>query len=197
MQALAVRPPRAMADEILPDDRLVPRALEGDREAWSALIARHDRRVVLTLIARGVRADRARELAQETWEKLVTQQQAGHLKWIELPGLAIRQAIFLAIDDARRRYRDVPMDDAPEIALLTDPAPTAEERMLSRADADRALDVLAACSPGARRVFELVYENPGVPHAEAARRAGISVQRVRQTLCEIRAKVRAALENDR
>jgi RNA polymerase sigma-70 factor (ECF subfamily) len=177
-----------------PDEELIPSALAGDRDAWNVLIARHERRVVLTLLARGVRVDRAKDITQETWARLIAQQQAGKLRWLDLPGLAITQAVFLAIDDARRRHRDVPMDDAPEIALLADPVPSAEERLLAQGEVERALEELSRCAPSARRVFELVYDNPGLPHADAARRAGISVQRVRQTLCEVRAKIRAALE---
>src|SRR5690349_9619541 len=46
---------------------LTRRALEGERAAWNALISRYHRRVVVSLLARGVRVDRAQELAQETW----------------------------------------------------------------------------------------------------------------------------------
>jgi DNA-directed RNA polymerase specialized sigma24 family protein len=39
-----------------------------------------------------------------------------------------------------------------------------------------------------------VYEDPGVPHAEVAVKVGLSVQRVRQILCEVRKTLREALE---
>jgi RNA polymerase sigma-70 factor (ECF subfamily) len=39
----------------------------------------------------------------------------------------------------------------------------------------------------------LIYENPDLPHAEAAAQVGLSVQRVRQILCEVRKRLRAVL----
>jgi RNA polymerase sigma-70 factor (ECF subfamily) len=178
----------------LPDERIAPLALEGRRDAWNILIARHERRVLLTLLARGVRVDRARDLVQETWARLIAQQREGRLTQLELPGLAITQATYLALDDARRKRHDVPIDEAPELTVLSDPAPSVEDRLTKREELDRAIAELARCSPTARRVFELVYEDPGAPHAEAARQVGVSVQRVRQTLCEVRARLRAAME---
>ena len=68
---------------------------------WGAEIARHDRRVVLSLVARGVRLDRAREIAQETWACLVERHRLGELPGSS-QGLAITQAGFLARDDVRR-----------------------------------------------------------------------------------------------
>ena len=46
---------------------------------------------------------------------------------------------------------------------------------------------------GARQIFLAVYGPEGRSHAEVARDLGLSVQRVRQALCEVRARVRAAL----
>ncbi|HVY45327.1 MAG TPA: sigma factor-like helix-turn-helix DNA-binding protein, partial [Minicystis sp.] len=163
-------------------------ALAGRAEAWDALIARHDRRVVLSLVARGVRLDRARDLAQETWARLVAQQRAGKLERLDLPGLAIAQAAFLARDEARRRRAASDAAPIDAVVELADPAAPADERLASREHLDRARAELERCSPAARRVFEAVYEDPDAPHAEAAARLGLSVQRVRQTLCEVRAR---------
>jgi RNA polymerase sigma-70 factor (ECF subfamily) len=176
------------------DSRLASRALGGDRAAWDALIGRHDRRVLLTLLSRGVRADRARDLTQETWARLVAHQQAGRLPRLDLPGLAIRQALFLAADDARRGKTALVGDD--ELALVRDPSPTIEDRLASRSQLARASDELDRCPEKARKVFEMVYEAPDIPHEEAARRVGLSVQRLRQTLCEVRRRLRDVLDTD-
>lgn len=188
------RPVTTRAAE-LPEHHLIELAMTGDREAWGALVARHDHRVVLSLLARGLRMARARELAHETWLRLIAQQRAGRLARLELPGLAIRQAAFLALDDARRRE---PEQSAGEdsLAALIDPAASVEDRLISREQLRRAQAELERCSPSARRVFSAVYADPGMPHAEAARRLGMSVQRVRQTLCEVRARLRAAIESE-
>jgi RNA polymerase sigma-70 factor (ECF subfamily) len=160
---------------------------------WEALVARHQRAVLLTLLSRGVRLDRARDLTQETWARLLAHDRAGRLSRIEMPGLAIRQALFLAADDARRRRRDA--DDA-EIAAVIDPAANAEERLVARAQLELASTELDRCSAKAQAVFDLVYDDPSLSQTEVARRVGLSVQRLRQTLCEVRAKLRAALSDD-
>src|SRR5688500_15774579 len=84
------------------DGRLGELALGGARAAWAGLSRRHHRRVLVALLARGIPADRARDITQETWARLVEHQGAGRLDRLELPGLAIRQATFLALDEARR-----------------------------------------------------------------------------------------------
>lgn len=173
------------------EEELARLALEGRRDAWDALVARHGRQVLLVLLARGVRVDRAKDIVQETWARLLAHQQAGRLDRLELPGLAIRQAIFFALEDARRDRRATGDD---ELAILTDPAPSAETRIHARAQLDRARVALERCPKQARRIFELTYAD--VPHAETARQVGLSVQRVRQTLCEVRARLRAAIEEE-
>src|SRR5262245_40887108 len=76
-------------------------------------IARHDRRVVGALLARGVRAERAKELAQEAWTRLIQKHKEGALTEVKLPGLAIKQALFLAKTDARQTQRR-PQSELPD-----------------------------------------------------------------------------------
>lgn len=161
--------------------------------AWNELIQRHNRRVIVSLLARGVPLDLALDLAQEAWARLVQQQASGKLARLDLPGLAIAQARFLALTHSRhssKRSADVAG------GVDSSAAPSAEEALLSREQILRVQRALAGCTPSARRVFMLVYENPGMPHAVAARLAGLSIQRVRQILCEVRKKLRAAAEGD-
>lgn len=177
------------------DASLASRALAGDRSAWSRLIARHDRRVLLSLLARGVRVDRARELAQETWLRLYERHRRGELPRLELPGLAIVQAGFLAANERRREQRPSPRSSSTEGPR--EPAsgePGAEDRVIRREELERARAALARLPAGARRVFELLYQNPGLSHAEAAARLGLSTQRVTQVLCEVRKHLRAAIQ---
>ena len=179
------------------ESRLADRALAGDRQAWGVLIERHDRVVVLSLLARGVRLAQARDLSQQAWLRLMDQQRAGRLTSLSLPGLAIRQAAFLALEAARPRGPEtLSLEEDPSVLAVADPAASAEERLISREELTRAREELARCSPAARRVFDLVYADPGVPHADAARRLGLSVQRLRQTLCEVRARLRKAIETE-
>ncbi len=170
-------------------------------EAWDALIARHHRRVVVSLLARGIRVDRAHELAQETWTRLIQQQQRGLLTELRLPNLALTQAAFLAADEARRARRESiagNVEELPERQHPVDPAVSAERRLLSE---EQLSPGAGGAGAGARRaratVFLLACDGQELPHAEVAARVGLSVQRVRQILCEVRKKLRTALEEER
>jgi RNA polymerase sigma-70 factor (ECF subfamily) len=172
-------------------------ALSGDGEAWSALVQRHNHRVVVALLARGVRVDRAKDIAQEAWMRLVEQQRQGRLDRLQLPGLAIAQATFLALESARREggvRRHEPLDEPAFAAALADPREDAEARLVTEERVERAVEVLSGCSPSAKKVFRLAYGGAGLSHSEVAEKVGLSLQRVRQILCEVRAKLRAALE---
>jgi RNA polymerase sigma factor (sigma-70 family) len=166
-------------------------------QAWRELIATHDRTVVLSLLARGVRLPRAREIAHEAWARLYEQQTLGRLNRLELPGLAIAQASFLAAQDGRRAQRESrhsPLESTPELSALSDGAANAEERLVSRQALQKARAVVSTCSSRSQEVFMLAYEYPETPQADIARRVGLSVQRVRQILWEVRGRIRAALE---
>lgn len=174
-------------------------ALAGDTAAWSALITRHNHRVVVSLLARGVRVDRAKDIAQEAWMRLVEQQRQGRLERLQLPGLAVAQAHFLSLEAARKEAasrRTDPIDEPAIANVLADPGCNAEARLLTEERVARAVAVLSECSPSAKKVFRLAYGGEGLSHAEVAERVGLSLQRVRQILCEVRAKLRAALEGE-
>jgi RNA polymerase sigma-70 factor (ECF subfamily) len=174
-------------------------ALGGDGDAWSALVQRHNHRVVVALLARGVRVDRAKDIAQEAWIRLVEQQRQGRLERLQLPGLAIAQATFLALESARRdanSRRHEPLDEPAVAAGLADPHDDAESRLVTEERVERAVAILSGCSPSAKKVFRLAYGGDGLSHAEVAARVGLSLQRVRQILCEIRAKLRSGLEGE-
>ena len=178
---------------------LARRALNGERAAWDVLISRYHHRVVVSLLARGVRVDRAHELAQETWARLVQQQQKGLLPELRLPQLALTQAAFLAADEGRRERRESlagSVEELPEAHHPVDPTVSAERRLLSEEQLSRAQQALQQCSPSAQRVFQLACDGAELPHAEVAARVGLSVQRVRQILCEVRKKLRSALEEE-
>jgi RNA polymerase sigma factor (sigma-70 family) len=193
------REPDAHAEEGEREAGLAQRALSGDRAAWEALISRHHHRVVVSLLARGVRADRAQEIAQETWARLIQQQHKGMLTELRLPNLALTQAAFLATDEARRARREAvsgPVEELSEAHHPVDPSASAERRLLSEEQLTRARQALQECSASAQRVFHLACDGQELPHAEVAARVGLSVQRVRQILCEVRKKLRSVLEEE-
>ncbi len=163
-------------------------ALSGDRTAWNSLVKRHNARVVTALLASGVRLAIANELAQDTWVRLMQQAAAGRLERIELPGLAIRQALFLARTHARN-------ERPPESMEIGADEATGEVRLLNRESLNRAAKQLASCSAINRRVFTLAYAEQ-LTHAEIAVQVGLSTQRVKQIVCEVRAFLRRSLEGN-
>ena len=66
--------------------------------------------------------------------------------------------------------------------------------MIRRQELTVALDAFDQCSTSAQNVFRTVYEEPGLSHSEAAAKLGLSVQRVRQVICEVRKKLRRAID---
>ncbi|MFO0547217.1 MAG: hypothetical protein U0271_02450 [Polyangiaceae bacterium] len=158
---------------------------------WDAAIREHDRRVFLSVLALGLSPDRAREITQAAWTRLLEQNADGALSEIELPGLAIRQARFLALNEHARGKTEKRV-----LAAVPDPPPepAPDSIVEGRVQVDRVLEALSTCSPTAKKVFRLVYATPGGSPASAAREVGLSLQRVRQILCETRAHIRASLE---
>lgn len=157
---------------------------------WSSLIKRHERRVVVALLARGVPIERAKELSQEAWLRLMEQHRSGKLGELRLPGIAIKQAIFLAKDQCRRQRRLVPLGAASEVTSSCD----VERQIFARQQLRCVEGVLARCSPRARRIFHLLYGQPPNTPAQVARMLGLSLQRVRQIMCELRKRMRDELE---
>ncbi|MFZ5438435.1 MAG: RNA polymerase sigma factor [Myxococcota bacterium] len=162
------------------------RARAGDRSAWGVLVERHTHRVRVALLADGLGLDDSRELAQATWVLLWEKQLRGELERLELPGLAIAQARFLAMDLRRRRARELDRDDE---ELAPSPAPRVEAaQTLQRLEA--ALRERPALQ---QRIFRLAVDEQR-PHAEIAHAVGLSLQRVRQILWEVRRALRATLD---
>jgi RNA polymerase sigma factor (sigma-70 family) len=169
----------------------VPDAARG--RDWEQLIGRYNHRVVLALVALGLRLDRAKDVAQATWIKLMDAERQGRLGTLELPGLALKQARFLAIDELRKEQAD----ERRGLALATQrpsPPPDPESAAIAKEQLEAALAAVNRAPGSSQRVFRLLYEEPRLPHAEAAERLGLSTQRVRQILCEVRKTVRVALE---
>lgn len=184
----------ARTAEAVDEAALVRGAMAGDRSAWQALIARHDRKVLLSLLARGIAPDRARDLAQETWIRLIENQRAGRLERLVLPALAIVQAGYLATSQWRREGR---REDDGEAALAGLAGGEVEQQAIDRQRLHQVSAALAKVPARSREVFEFVYQHPELDYAEAARRLSLSVQRVKQIVCDVRKQLRAALQEER
>jgi RNA polymerase sigma factor (sigma-70 family) len=118
-----------------------------------------------------------------------------------LPGLAIAQAGWLAREEARtRKRRETIMGDQAGAAAgecvddLDHGTVEPEERAAQRERLELVRRELGTCPPRSRQIFQAVYGAGGRSHAEVAHELGISVQRVRQAVYEVRARMRAALK---
>ena len=166
---------------------------------WDAMSRRYGRRVVVSLLARGVGPERAKELAQEAWIRVIEAHRAGRLAELRLPGVVIAQASFLALDDRRRHDRraahETPLPGASRGAPLEEASDGRglEEQVAARDELRRILAVVERSHPNARRVFELLYGGRGLSAGEIAAELGLSVQRVRQITCELRQRIRREL----
>jgi RNA polymerase sigma-70 factor (ECF subfamily) len=156
---------------------------------WDVAVRTQNARVVASLLALAIPLDQAEEIASQAWARLLEQHQAGQLAEVKLPGLAIKQARFLALTWLKNRRREAGLEDA-----AAEAAGDPERDLIARRDVATALRVLATCSPTAQAIFHHLYDDPPPPHEVVADRVGLSVQRVRQILCEVRKKIRTALE---
>ena len=165
------------------------RALSGHTDAWNELARFHNRKVVLTLLSRGLRPDVARDVAQDAWARLIERQQQGHLQAITMPGLAIKQALYLA-GDLLRQTREIANGSAEEIEPAgLDPHP----RLWARERLNRAREILRSCTANERTIFRAFYGSPGATTREVGKQTGLSIQRIRQIHCELRKKLRLAV----
>lgn len=171
-------------------DAAIALALRGDRRAWEQLITVHSRRVTVALLSEGLSMDDAKDLTQDVWARLWNQIQSGALASLQLPGIAVTQARFLA-RDLRRRRRTVQYEaqtddvEAPETAV---DALLASAQTLAKVQRE-----LGTLEPSQQRIFRLAIEE-GIPHASIALAVGLSTQRVRQIIWEVRVRLRAHLE---
>ena len=147
-------PPR---DRELAEHLTVLRAQLGDREAYSALFARYNRRL-LYYLRRLVGPTDADDVLQEVWmtviKKLAALERAEAFKpWL------YRIAHNRAISRLRRRPGEVPLDEVPEereIDPATSPADE-DERAFDAYDAAALHRGLARLSPAHREVLTLRF----------------------------------------
>jgi DNA-directed RNA polymerase specialized sigma24 family protein len=161
--------------------------------AWDDAIRRYDRNVYLSVLALGLAPDRACEITQAAWTRLIEQHARGGLVVLQLPGLAIRQARFLALNELQRvRTEQRVLSIVPDEGASID----VERQVQSREQVALVLEALATCSSTARKVFGLIYGTPDGSPAKAAAVLGLSLQRVRQILCETRAQIRSSIKEE-
>jgi RNA polymerase sigma factor (sigma-70 family) len=165
---------------------------------WHAAAQQHHRRVLLAVLALGVRPSRAEEIVQATWEALIEAERSGKLARVELPGIALVHARFLALHELRRGGLEgrilVSSDALAERAADRCVSPEAE--LLAKEDAQRVLREIERLPDSMQRLFLILYRDPPPSHAECAGELGLSLQRVRQLASELKQRVRATLASE-
>jgi RNA polymerase sigma-70 factor (ECF subfamily) len=146
----------------------------------------------VALVSRGVPLERAKELAQDAWMRVIDRHRAGLITELHLPGLIITQAGFLARDDMRREGRRAKLDE-PRQAKGGDMALDLEQQLDARQQLRVVRAVIDRASPNAKQVFALLYGERAMTPTEVAEELGLSVQRVRQIVCELRKRMRSEL----
>ncbi len=188
-------------DETAPANEPRPRAQAKAAVAvepveWDEMMRRYGRRVVVALVSRGIPLERAKELAQDAWLRVIDRHRAGLIRELSLPGLIVTQAGFLARDDLRREQRRARLDE-PRQHLAPNAALDLEGQLTARQQLRIVREVIDRASPNAQRIFAMLYGNDAMTPNEAAAELGLSVQRVRQIVCELRKRMRTALNEPR
>ena len=170
------------------DPATVEAARTGDRAAWSTVVARYHTRVVSIFIGYAIAHARATELSQDVWLKLFLRARQGLIEVLSLPGLAIREARYRALDELRGLRRSGPVADLDSVPLEA-PEPSAEEQASRKSELHQARRMLRALPKRQKQVMLLAAVR-GTPHAEVAAQLGISTVRAKQTLSDARQRLR-------
>lgn len=161
---------------------------------WDAAMQKYGRRVVVSLIAKGALPERAKELAQDAWLRVIQNHRHGRLVEVKLPGVVIKQASFLWQDDRRRCATRFTHESVDGTVLAHRDERELEQQAAARHKLRKVREIIARAHPNARRVFELMYDGEARSAAEIAQSVGLSVQRVRQIACEFRKTLRCELQ---
>jgi RNA polymerase sigma factor (sigma-70 family) len=164
-------PSRAAADDWT-DARLVRECVDGNDEAWSALLARYKRLIYSIPVKYGFSPEEAGDIFQETCVELLT----------ELPRLREPRALpkwlmqVTAHKCARVKQRDrrelrcaAAESDAAALDQVADPGPLSDEILLDVEREQTLRDAVSALSPRCRELVRMLFfESPARPYKSIA-----------------------------
>lgn len=167
-----------------PDDEWLPRALAGDRTAFSALVRRHQRSLYLFLVRMVGSPDDAMELTQEAfvraWQALPQWQPTARFRtWL----FGIGRNAALDLLRRRKTVEFVALDDTFEAA---DPGPDPERRAHLGQEVRRLEAALARLTPEHREVL-LLREMEDMTYEEIGHALSLSEGTVKSRLARARA----------
>ena len=183
---------------------LALRCADGDSQAWSELVARHERRILLVLVRAGVRPDELADLKQEIYARLLAQK-GSVLRSVraERPGalgaFLAQMALRAAIDHGRSRGARARSEVEEEAAHgLASSASGPDDAALLQQGRARFARALLAAADGPNLARDLMvlraHFADGMNPAEiAAMGSGLSAKGVETLLRRARLRIEAEL----
>lgn len=159
---------------------------------FDLLFRRHGRDLLRFLRRRLSTAQAAEDVAQEAFVRLMRQPATTELR--DPRAVLFTTAANLARDYGRHERVARTLDDPePALAVIADPAPSAETAIGDQQDLARALAVLATLPDRTRIAFEM-HRLGGFSQTEIARELGVSTTLVWRMIHEAYARLRLALQ---
>lgn len=175
---------------------LVRLARQGDHDAFTTVVERHERMVLRTALRLLGRLDRAQDAAQETFVRLF--RYLGRYDEEREMGPFLYRVVVNVCRDLGRKSRDtrlVPLDDASDASSPGSPgSPEAIEGALTRAQELRLVRDALVSLPEKERAALVLRDLEGLPTAEVARILGSSEGTVRSQVSTARLKIRAFVQ---
>lgn len=158
---------------------------------WELYYRSHNHGIWKFFVSVGIPPHRARDLSHEVWARLIDRWRDGAFAEIKMPGLAQKQAEYLAWRYLRRSRRlsfsnVVELSDRRTARLMED----GELKFVSRETLQHVLREVGQCRKTLRLVFEKTYSPPCLTPAEVAAELGCSTEYVHQCLAELRNRLR-------
>jgi RNA polymerase sigma-70 factor (ECF subfamily) len=183
-----------------PDERLVEETLAGDRDAFGALVQRHQRGLVNYIFRLVGSWDAATDLSQEVFLKVFVSLETFDPRYRFTTWL-YRIASNRAIDYLRRRQpralslsQSGPSEEAPAAPALagTDPSP---DDVLRGRELGTRIEKAIAALPTSYRQLILLRHNQSCRYEEIARITGLPLGTVKNRIFRAREILRARLED--
>lgn len=195
--SLSLRPRPLEGSAVSSDEELVRRAQHGDESAFAVLIGRYDRKIINHIYAMLRDYDRALDLAQETFLRLLTRVNA-YSETARFSTWLYRIGTNLAIDEIRRRkrWRMIPFltrPDGGQIEFPSDPGGSPDAPLLEDERRRLVREAVASLPPHYRGAVVL-KDLQDLPYEEVAEILEVPVGTVKSRVNRARSLLKDALE---